>query len=308
MFLYLFNAFTSTDYEMLPLGDKLLALGIKLRLVETEEFPFEEEEAEVLTDEELKEIEEKKQEKIDNIKSKLNVFKKNEDSSDEEDKPSKPKKDNKNKRKHGGEEMIEESSLGYDDEDAVNVMNFLKDGDESSSASSQSLNVDNVLSDIMSDIGKDFEAKVESKAETKEDMKQVKEPNHDKGSIVTIFGSKDEPASEEETQEEVVADVDDKDTDIDSLDESYIDMSNDVFDVDQELDKIDFDEPVDDSDVKIYVKDNDAVDNAPKSVKDGLDPNTEPINVEKILKKYQEQEKKASMALREQEEFNKNQE
>ena len=311
MFLYLFNAFTSTDYEMLPLGDKLLALGIKLRLVETEEFPFEEEEAEVLTDEELKEIEEKKQEKIDNIKSKLNVFKKNEDSSDEEDKPSKPKKDNKNKRKHGGEEMIEESSLGYDDEDAVNVMNFLKDGDESSSASSQSLNVDNVLSDIMSDIGKDFEAKVDKKSETKEEKKQVKEPVDNKSSIVSIFGAKDEDVNVSEAQnEETEPIVEHKDIEpvTDSFAESGVDLEEDVFDVDQELDKIDFDEPVDDSDMKIYVKADDTSNNAPKSVKDGLDPNTEPINVEKILKKYQEQEKKASMALREQEEFNKNQE
>ncbi len=311
MFLYLFNAFTSNDYEMLPFGDKLLSLGIKLRLVETEEFPFEEEEAEVLTDEELLEIEEKKQEKIDNIKSKLNVFKKKEDSSDEEDKPSKPKKDNKNKRKHGGEEMIEESSLGYDDEDAVNVMNFLKDEEDSSPASTQSLNVDNVLSDIMSDIGKDFEAKVDKKSETKEEKKLVKETADNKSSIVSIFGAKDEDVNVSETQnEEVEPIVEHMDIEpvTDSFVESGADLQEDVFDVDQELDKIDFDEHVDDSDVKIYVKDNDAVDNAPKSVKDGLDPNTEPINVEKILKKYQEQEKKASMELREQEEFNKNQE
>ncbi|MCR4715734.1 MAG: oligosaccharide flippase family protein [Lachnospiraceae bacterium] len=40
------------------------------------------------------------------------------------------------------------------------------------------------------------------------------------------------------------------------------------------------------------------------SIKDGLGPNTEPINVEKILRKYQEQEKRASRALNEQQKLN----
>ncbi len=47
LFLYLSNAFTENDYEMLPMGNKIRSLGIKLHLVETYDHPFEEELAEI---------------------------------------------------------------------------------------------------------------------------------------------------------------------------------------------------------------------------------------------------------------------
>ena len=314
MFLYLFNAFTPRDYEMLPFGDRLLNLGIKLRLVETEEFPFEEEEGEMLSDEELRQMEADKQEKIDNLKSKLNVFKKKEESLDVTDKTVRSKKDNKNSRRRGGEEMIEESSLGYNDEDAVNVMNFLKDTEEVKHTP-QSLSVDNVISDIISDIGKDFEAKSDT---GNVNLKAVKKES-DKESVIASIKSDDKSDmdnagelikdSEPAADDSYNASLSDSEPDTDVTDENAIgDLDDGVFDIDSELDKLDFDNESDDSDMKVYVKNKPVDDNAPKSVKDGLAPDTEPINVEKILKKYQEQEKKASMALKEQKELNNNQE
>ncbi|MDD5948807.1 MAG: polysaccharide biosynthesis C-terminal domain-containing protein, partial [Lachnospiraceae bacterium] len=53
-FLFLANALTEEDYEMMPMGGRIRSLGLKLHLIETQEQPFEEELGELYEEEEPK--------------------------------------------------------------------------------------------------------------------------------------------------------------------------------------------------------------------------------------------------------------